>query len=289
MDINRLHYFSVLCRAGSITKASELLNISQPALSKAIKTLEYELGQKLIAPAGRGIVITDYGHKLVAHCEPLLDQLARIPRLNEQQQQEQSLSIATFEVFSTYFLTSVIQKHFSTQKMTILERVPGEIEEDIQSRRADIGITYLPIPHPELDTLEVTSIEMGVYGPKSFSKSSFQYWPFIVPVTPVRGTPSKARGLDGFPDDKISRKIRHRTTLLETALQWASVGMGVGYFPTFIVELFNASRANRDKLIRLREPKGLKGKRFKVYLVKRKSDLENSDFKKIAMELRKLH
>ncbi len=226
-----MHYFSVLSRAGSITKASELLNISQPALSKAIKTLEVELGQKLIVPSGRGIVITDYGHQLVAHCDPLLERLSQISSLNQNQKMERDLKIATFEVFSTYFLTPVIRKHFSAQKMTVLERVPGEIEDDLQARRADIGITYLPIPHPELDTLEVTSIEMGIFGHKNFSKSSFEDWPFIVPVTPVSGTPSKARGLDGFSDDIITRNIRHKTSLLETALQWASVGMGVVLFP----------------------------------------------------------
>ena len=83
MDMNRLHYFSVLVRAGSITKASELLNISQPAVSKAIKTLELELGKELIIPDGRGIAITDYGLRLVEHCDPLLEILSQLSQLDQ--------------------------------------------------------------------------------------------------------------------------------------------------------------------------------------------------------------
>jgi DNA-binding transcriptional LysR family regulator len=37
MDMNRLRYFTIIAKTGSMVKASELLNISQPALSKAVK------------------------------------------------------------------------------------------------------------------------------------------------------------------------------------------------------------------------------------------------------------
>lgn len=288
MDMNRLHYFSVLVRAGSITKASELLNISQPAVSKAIKTLEAELGKELIVPNGRGISITDYGYRLVEHCEPLLEKLSNLGELDQAPSGESPLRIATFEVFSTYFFTDVMTAHFTERNINLQERVPGEIEQDVLEHQADIGITYLPIPNPDLDILKITSIEMGVFGLSQFGDYKFEELPFIAPMTPVKGTPSKAKGLDGFPDDKIKRKIKHSAALLETALQWSSEGLGVGYYPRFVVEKYNQTRLSKYRLQQLPQLQSKLRKKFDVFLVKRKSDVENSDFKKIAKELRLL-
>ena len=75
MDMNRLHYFCTVVSCGSLSKASELLYISQPALSKAIKTLEEEMEKKLMIPAGRGIAITDYGKKLAFEAAPLIEKV----------------------------------------------------------------------------------------------------------------------------------------------------------------------------------------------------------------------
>ncbi len=48
MQINQLHYFVVLEKYGSFSKAAEKLNISQPALSLQMQRLEEELGYKLL-------------------------------------------------------------------------------------------------------------------------------------------------------------------------------------------------------------------------------------------------
>ena len=47
MEIRVLRYFLEACRLGSITKAAEKLNVTQPTMSRQIKDLEWELGEKL--------------------------------------------------------------------------------------------------------------------------------------------------------------------------------------------------------------------------------------------------
>lgn len=44
MDIRELRYFLAVCREGSISAAAEKLAMTQPPLSKQIKSLEDELG-----------------------------------------------------------------------------------------------------------------------------------------------------------------------------------------------------------------------------------------------------
>lgn len=54
-----------------MTRASELLNISQPAISAQIRKLEKELGLPLLKAQGRGIALTDVGDKLFTYSRRL--------------------------------------------------------------------------------------------------------------------------------------------------------------------------------------------------------------------------
>jgi DNA-binding transcriptional LysR family regulator len=288
MDMNRLHYFCTIVKAGSLVKASELLLISQPALSKAIKVLEQEVNQKLIIPSGRGIAVTDYGKALAIEAEILLEKIENLKSLGETRNQSRPLSIATFEVFSTYFLGKVIASEFSSSRVRVFELTPGRMEEAIASGIADIGITYLPIPHADLDILNVSKIDMGIYGATRFLKTKFEDLPFAIPVAVLSATPSKVKGLDGWPDHMISRKIQFEVEMMETALDLCRKGLAVGYFPSFVIDLHNESTKSSMQLVKLESPTKLKKTSQDVYMLKRKSDLESKDFKKIARVLRNL-
>ena len=63
MNINFELYriFYVVANNGNITKASEELNISQPAISKSIKNLEDQLGGALFTRTKRGVILTEEG------------------------------------------------------------------------------------------------------------------------------------------------------------------------------------------------------------------------------------
>jgi DNA-binding transcriptional LysR family regulator len=47
MNLMQLKYFSTVCETGTVSAASEILHISQPSLSNAIKEMETEFGVKL--------------------------------------------------------------------------------------------------------------------------------------------------------------------------------------------------------------------------------------------------
>lgn len=287
MDMNRLHYFCTVVQTGSIVKASELLGISQPALSKALKTLESEINKKILIPSGRGIAVTDYGKILAASAQPLLEQFYALKDLETQTQPR--LRFSTFEVFSTYFLGRLIHSDFQDIDVDVLEKVPGPLEDSISGGLADIGITYLPVPKQDIDIFKVGSIEMAVYGLKnSFEKIDFQQLPFVIPYSKVEGAPSKAKGLDGWPDNEHPRKIKYQVTMMETALDLCRRGLCVGYFPKFVVELHNETVLHTLRLEKIKSPLSTKSSRQDLFLIKRKTDVEDSNFKKVARALRNL-
>lgn len=61
MEIRVLRYFLTVAREGSITKAADVLHVSQPTLSKQLMDLENELGKKLFLRGSRNITLTEAG------------------------------------------------------------------------------------------------------------------------------------------------------------------------------------------------------------------------------------
>ena len=64
INYNHVYYFYEVARFNSITKAAQHLRLSQPSLSIQIKTLEQQIGFKLIEKKGRNIALTDLGQRL---------------------------------------------------------------------------------------------------------------------------------------------------------------------------------------------------------------------------------
>lgn len=73
MDIEILRNFLVVAREESITRASELLNISQPSLSRQIQNLEEEFGVRLFTRNRKKTTLTTQGMMLQKRASELLD------------------------------------------------------------------------------------------------------------------------------------------------------------------------------------------------------------------------
>ena len=61
-ELYRIFYTVAVC--GNITKASKELMISQPAVTKQLKTLENQLGGELFIRTKKGVILTDNGREI---------------------------------------------------------------------------------------------------------------------------------------------------------------------------------------------------------------------------------
>jgi DNA-binding transcriptional LysR family regulator len=77
MDLKQLRALLAVAETGSATKASDVLCIVQPAVSRHIKLLEEEFGVELFARGPHGMVLTDAGRTLVEHGRRALTELDR--------------------------------------------------------------------------------------------------------------------------------------------------------------------------------------------------------------------
>ena len=78
MEIKHLRYFLAVAREENMTKAADMLHVTQPTLSKTLKTLEDELGKRLFTRHSFSISLTDEGMLLRDRAEDLIAMADRI-------------------------------------------------------------------------------------------------------------------------------------------------------------------------------------------------------------------
>jgi LysR family transcriptional activator of nhaA len=71
LNYHHLRYFWAAAREGSVTRASEKLHISQPAVSAQIRDLEQALGEELFTRSGRSIALTEAGRVVQRYAEDI--------------------------------------------------------------------------------------------------------------------------------------------------------------------------------------------------------------------------
>jgi len=78
MDLRQIEYFVRVAELGSFTRASVVLGIAQPALSRQIRLLEVELEQSLLIRTGRGVRTTEAGQAMLEQGRGVLHQVSRL-------------------------------------------------------------------------------------------------------------------------------------------------------------------------------------------------------------------
>jgi LysR family transcriptional activator of nhaA len=71
LNFHHLRYFWAVAREGSLRRAAESLNISQPSISSQIKLLEAALGEPLFRRSGRSLVLTEFGRVIQGYAEEI--------------------------------------------------------------------------------------------------------------------------------------------------------------------------------------------------------------------------
>lgn len=287
MDIDRIRYFMTFSSTGSLVRAAEILHISQPALSKALRVLEAEINLKLLEADGRGLRLTDVGQKFRDKVRPLLREWLDVAEAVRNDNSHQPVRLTSFEVFTTYFLGHLLHQG-TIENLEVLENGPGKMERAVSEGKADIGITYIPVPLNGVEFTEVTKIRMGVFGLSKFKESEFNKLQFVTPILPLEGLPSKILGLDGWPDDLIPRKVRFRVTMMESAMELCRIGHAVAYLPEFVVELHNERMLKDHRLEQLKSPLANKHRYQSVYLIRRVGSQESPFERGVAKGLRAL-
>ena len=74
MEMSQIRYVLAASKTLNFTKAASDCNVSQPALTKAIKNLEEELGSPLFYREGKRVLVTDFGKSMLPHLQQIVSE-----------------------------------------------------------------------------------------------------------------------------------------------------------------------------------------------------------------------
>ena len=143
-----LRAFLAVFDLGTFHKAAELLNLSQPALSRRIQGLEARLGTHLLERSTRHVAPTAAGRKLEPIARRMLDEfdssLLSLSGIGERQSGQ--ITIASIPSAATFLLPRVIKqfnRRYPLIRVRVLDRSPQEALECVMLGEVEFGINMI--------------------------------------------------------------------------------------------------------------------------------------------------
>lgn len=162
MNISKYLAFVKTVEYGSFTKAAEMLNYSQPGISRMIHDLESEWKMTLLERCSRnGVLLTSDGARMLPFARQICDDYAKLCMEIDDVHGMQSgmIRIGTFSSTATHWLPNIIkafQKDYPGIDYEFLLGDYAEIETWIEQGRVDCGFVRLPTK-AELDTIPLAN------------------------------------------------------------------------------------------------------------------------------------
>lgn len=144
MELAKLRYFYTVAKYGHVTRAAEAIHIAQPALTKAIKQLEEELGVPLFYKKGRNIFLTVYGEYLRSKLEGVFLQLdsisTEIEILKKETRNTVKLNVLAASTVVTDAVVSYKKKHPEVFFQVIQNETETDCDISVTTDMADVSL-----------------------------------------------------------------------------------------------------------------------------------------------------
>jgi DNA-binding transcriptional LysR family regulator len=157
--LNQLQIFLKIVQTQSVTKASEELHLTQPAVSIQLKNFQNQFEIPLTEIVGRKIYITDFGYEIAKSAESILNQVAAInfKTLAYKGQLTGRLKISvvsTGKYVIPYFLTDFMKQHTGVELLMDVTN-KNKVVESLGNNEVDFALVSI-LPH----TLSIEQLDL---------------------------------------------------------------------------------------------------------------------------------
>lgn len=170
MDLKQLQTLLMIAECGSASKASQLLNVVQPAISRQMRLLEEELGTRLFERGRNGMDLTESGHMLVERARRVMRELEEA-RAEIHPAHGAVAGIVNVGMPSSTCdllageLVSIIKRHHPQIRMRMHSGYGGPLQNAIRSGDLEIAIVNDPKPTPLIEAHFILHERLFVVGP----------------------------------------------------------------------------------------------------------------------------
>lgn len=241
MELNHLKYFYQVVKSGGFTKASEILRVQQPTISKMVRHLEDELGMPLLERRKVGIRTTKLGAQVFEQCQEVFEKLEDIQNLAQSETQEchGPLAFGVTDSVCAYIMPRVLspfQKDHPKVSPSIFSGTSNFICRELASGHAEFGL-FFSIPDPNyFEFEEISSVPFELVGSPRVVENRDIRHSFIIAreVDYPRSRPYPVFQMLEKQHLKIHTKISVNN--LDSQKELAKEGLGVAMLPRFMVK-----------------------------------------------------
>tara|TARA_R110002049_G_scaffold73018_8_gene189191 strand:+ start:1043 stop:1966 length:924 start_codon:yes stop_codon:yes gene_type:complete len=237
--LNQLRVFLKIVQTQSVTKASEELHLTQPAVSIQLKNFQEQFEIPLTEVVGRKIYITEFGKEIAEAAERIINQVHEI-NYKTLAYQGQMIGRMKFSVVSTgkyvmpYFLTDFMRKHEGIELVMDVTN-KNMVVESLENNEVDFALVSILPSSPQVDKLDLLQNKLYLVGntktklKKRLSASeAFQTLPLIFREK-GSGTRQTMENFIQRNDFKVMKKME--LTSNEAVKQALLAGLGYSIMP----------------------------------------------------------
>jgi DNA-binding transcriptional LysR family regulator len=245
MELDDLRYFRAVAMTGSFARGARSVHVSPPAVSKAVKRLEQEIGHVLFERTTRRVQLTEAGRLLSERCQRVFAELedleAALGRRDVRPRGE--LRIGAMEVFSVQLLPRALAKLVKAHPDVVplvFEMIPERMIRALQEDRLDLALTIGARASPGIQ-IRSLGRSRGVlvcgrghplYRRGRVSARDLERHPSVVPRF---WDAEQLPPLDQFPEERYARKVGATIELLQMEIELAKSGAYLAFLPEISV------------------------------------------------------
>ena len=165
MELRVLKYFLTVAREENITKAAQILHITQPTLSRQLIQLEEELGVKLLKRSGHHVYLTDDGLLLKRRAQEITELAEKTVDdfLHRDTEIAGVIAIGSGEYKASRVLTDLMaefQKEYPLVRYRVFSSDSDNIKEQIERGLLDMGLLMEPVDISKYDFVRIPEEEV---------------------------------------------------------------------------------------------------------------------------------
>ncbi len=245
MTVKQLRAFLAVAQTLSFTQACEVLHLSQPALSLAIKGLEESLGGRLLIRSTRSVRLTPEGESLVPLAKRLLADWDNTEEMLRQRFTLQlgRLSVAIMPSFASNLLPPALmafRRRHPKVNITVHDVINEQVIDMVRNRQVELGIAFEPEATGSLTfaPLFIDRFVAVVPASSMLAHHSRLEWPTLLThdfITLQR--PSMVRSLlvQQLGEGNIHLPIAFESHQLATVGRMVASGLGVSAVPSLCI------------------------------------------------------
>lgn len=153
LNYKHLEYFWAVGKEGSVTRAARFLRVSQPAVSAQIRSLERELGEKLLRKSGRTLALTEMGRVVYGYADEIFSLGRELTETIRGQPTERPLRLTVGMVQAlpklvAYHLVAPALSLDRPVRLVVREDHPDRLYAELALHTVDLVLSDSPLPGP---------------------------------------------------------------------------------------------------------------------------------------------